>query len=156
MIRKESQIALKRREIFHSPRRSTAEVTHRHAIVDRLNGFDATLWQKGEKAGRITQIRHALRRLRNRERELEHISKGKTIYLTGKETVPIQIEVHEGEKMDRIKAQVEIENLSKAVRPKEKTARKKDRPAREANRQTRVMEPGAEAVLRQTKRKVKE
>ena len=102
--------------------------------MDRLNGFDATLWQKGEKAGRITQIRHALRRLRNRERELEHISRGKIIYITGKETVPIQIEVHEGEKMDRIKAQVEIENLSKAVRPKEKTDSKKERQTRERSK----------------------
>ena len=88
---------------------------HRLTILDRVNGFDPKLWQKGKKAGRVTQIRHALRKLRNKEHELEHIPKGKSIYITGKETVPIQIKVHEGEKMDRIKAQVEIENLSKAV-----------------------------------------
>ena len=101
--------------------------------MDRFGGFDPTLWRAHEKAGAATKLRHVLRRLKERK-ELDYNPQNKLIYITGKSTVPIQIRVYKKETMNRAKAEAEIENLSKSVRPKEKTDGKRDGQNRERSR----------------------
>ena len=103
--------------------------------VERLGGFDPTLWRGGERAGAKTRLLHVLRKLKKRK-ELSYIPQNKLVYITGEHTVPIQIRTHHTETMNRAKAEAEIENMSKAVRPKEKKDGKKDGQNRERSRST--------------------